>query len=151
MYNSRGAIQQLRIIGAKRPNQPLYSVKTKRRGPHHLVEAELVGPNGMPQTVSLMLDTGASAIVLPASMIESLGFESGSLRAGTANTANGKVAIRNGKLRRVQIGHAEVYDVAVGFIADDKIGKKYLLGMSFLGHFRMTLDDDANRLTLLAN
>ncbi len=132
------------------PIQPLYTIRTTRRGAHHLVETVLVGPNGTGQTFSLILDTGASTIVLPSSMIEELGFKSNELKSGMANTANGQVPIRLGKLQQAQIGHAKAREVAVGFIADDKIGNKYLLGMSFLNRFRVTIDDDTNRLTLLA-
>ena len=67
-----------------------------------------------------------------------------------ANTANGQVPVRVGKLQQVRIGNAKAREVAVGFIADDKMGNNYLLGMSFLNRFRVTIDDDANRLTLLA-
>ncbi len=150
IHDRDGGIRQLRILGAKLPIQPLYTIRTTRRGAHHLVETVLVGPNGTWQTFSLILDTGASTIVLPSSMIEEFGFKPNELKSGMANTANGPVPIRLGKLQQVQIGHAKAREVAVGFIADDKIGNKYLLGMSFLNRFRVTIDDDANRLTLLA-
>ena len=123
-------------------------MRTSRRGSHHLVDALLIGPGGKRRTFPLMLDTGASIVVLPSSMIEDLGFEDGDLRPGTANTANGPVPIHLGTLRRVRIGRAAVDGVAVGFIADDKIGETSLLGMSFLNHFRVTIDDSGNRLTL---
>ena len=150
IHDRDGGIRQLRILGAKLPIQPRYTIRTTRRGAHHLVETVLVGPNGTRQTFSLILDTGASIIVLPSSMIEELGFKPHELKSGTANTANGPVPIRIGKLQQVQIGNAKAREVAVGFIADDKIGNKYLLGMSFLNRFRVTIDDDVNRLTLLA-
>ena len=127
----------------------MYAVKTKRRGAHHLVEAVLVGPDGVEHTKMLMVDTGASAIVLPSSMIDRLGFQLDALKRGRSQTANGKVPIRRGTLWQVRIGDAEVDDVAVNFIADDKFGDRGLLGMSFLKHFRMTIDDDTNQLTLL--
>ena len=149
IHKGGGEIRQLRILGAKLPFQPIYTVETVRRGAHHMVETELVGPNGARQTVTLMLDTGASTIVLPESMIEILGFEAAALKSGTANTANGKVAIRFGELDRVRVGTAEARKVRVGFIADDKIGENSLLGMSFLDRFRLTIDDANNRLTLL--
>ena len=150
IHERDGSIRQLRILGAKLPYQPLYTIRTTRRGAHHLVETVLVGPNGTGQTFYLILDTGASTIVLPSSMIEGFGFDPSELTSGMANTANGPVPIRLGKLQQVRIGHAKAREVAVGFIADDKIGNKFLLGMSFLNRFRMTIDDDANRLTLLA-
>ena len=149
IHDQNGSVRQLRILGAKLPNQPRYTIRTTRRGVHHLVETVLVGPNGTRQTYLLMLDTGASTIVLPNSMTEGLGFKLNELKPGTASTANGPVPIRLGKLQQVQIGHAKAGEVAVGFIADDKIGEKYLLGMSFLGRFQVTIDDDANQLTLL--
>jgi len=149
VHDPDGEIRQLRIFGIKSPAPPRHVVRTTRRGTHHLVETELVGPTGKWQTFSLMLDTGASIIVLPNSMIEELGFRLEDLRRGTANTANGPVPIRLGKLRQVRIGQARVNEVAVGFVADDRIGERYLLGMSFLNHFRVTIDDRANRLTLL--
>ena len=150
VHEADGGIQRLRILGPRVPAGSRTTVETRPRGSHQLVETVLVGPNGVPRTASLLLDTGASLIMLPRSMIDGLGFDPDSLESGTANTANGPVAIRIGKLRRVRVGRAEVSDVAVGFIADDKIGDQHLLGMSFLEHFRMVLDDEANRLTLLA-
>lgn len=149
VHDPDGEIRQLRILGIKSPAPPRHVVRTTRRGTHHLVETELVGPTGKWQTFSLMLDTGASIIVLPSSMIEELGFRLEDLSLGTANTANGPVPIRLGKLRQVRIGQARVDQVAVGFVADDRIGERYLLGMSFLNHFRVTIDDRTNRLTLL--
>ena len=83
-------------------------------------------------------------------MMEALGFEPGALRPGTASTANGPVPIQLGTLKSVRVGRARVRDVAVGFIADDRIGDQRLLGMSFLNHFQVTFDDEANRLILLA-
>ncbi len=150
IHDRDGGIRQLSILGAKLPIQPLYTIRTTRRGPHHLVETVLIGPNGAWQTFSLILDTGASTIVLPDSMIEEFGFEPNELKSGRANTANGPVPILVGRLQQVQIGHAIAREVTVGFIADDKIGNEYLLGMSFLNRFRVTIDDDANWLTLLA-
>ncbi len=149
VHASDGSVRKLRILGLKSPAPPRHSVRTTRRGSHHLVETVLVGPKGERQTFSLILDTGASLVVLPSSTIEALGFRREELETGTANTANGPVPIRLGTLRQVWIGQARVDQVAVGFVADDKIGERYLLGMSFLNHFRVTIDDRANRLTLL--
>ena len=149
VHDPDGKVRRLRILGLKSPAPPRHIVRTTRRGSHHLVETELVGPTGECQTFSLMLDTGASLIVLPSSTIEELGFRLEDLRLGTANTANGPVPIRLGTLRQVRVGQARAEEVAVGFVADDKIGELYLLGMSFLNRFRVTIDDRANRLTLL--
>ena len=119
IHDRNGGIRQLRILGAKLPIQPRYTIRTTRRGAHHLVETVLVGPNGTRQTFSLILDTGASTIVLPSSMIEGFGFDPGELTSGMANTANGPVPIRLGKLQQVRIGHVKAREVAIGFITDD--------------------------------
>ena len=38
--------------------------------------------------------------------------------------------------------------MAVTFIDDDRLGGAMLLGMSFLGRYRLTIDDAANRIVL---
>ena len=53
-----------------------------------------------------------------------------------------------GRLAAVRVGHAEVKDVPVTFIADKHLGRKALLGMSFLDHFRLTIDESAQRIIL---
>jgi aspartyl protease family protein len=97
----------------------------------------------------LLVDTGASTVVLPNSMMEELGFKPNELRDGESQTAAGSVNVKLGQLYSVQVGHAHLRDVAVGFIDDDKLGEQPLLGMSFLGRFRLTIDDENNRVMLL--
>ncbi len=96
-----------------------------------------------------MLDTGAITIVLPVSMVETLGYDVGKLKKSWSWTANGKIPVRRGKLDFVQVGHASARDVDVIFVADERLGKKMLLGMSFLGRFHLSIDDEANELTLI--
>jgi aspartyl protease family protein len=124
-------------------------VKTERRGRQHVVEAELVGPNGARHMVRLVVDTGASTVVLPSSMIAPLGFRVEKLEEDEAETANGTVDVKMGTLRSVRVGQAKVSDVSVGFIEDEQIGDQHLLGMSFLGRFRLTIDDKTDRVVLL--
>jgi aspartyl protease family protein len=152
VHDATGEISELRVLGPRLSAEELerrVSVKTMRRGVHHLVEAILVGPRGARRTLPLLVDTGASTVVLPNSMMEELGFKPSELRDGESQTAAGPVNVKRGQLYSVQVGHAHLRDVAVGFIEDDKIGEQPLLGMSFLGRFRLTIDDENNRVMLL--
>lgn len=128
-----------------------YAIKTTRRGPHHHVEAVLSGPNGYPQVLSLLIDTGATTVVLPASLSASMGFRREGLQDGWTQTANGRVAIKRGVLAAVKVGDATAENVEVSFIADEQLGKQNILGMSFLRHFRVSLDDKNSELILLAD
>lgn len=125
-------------------------IATTRLGAHHQVQAMLAGPNAVAKTVTLLIDTGASTLVLPASMIPELGFSPDTLRKSVSQTASGTVPIQVGTLASVRIGAVALDNVEVGFIADQKLNGAMLLGMSFLGKFRMTIDDARNELVLIA-
>ena len=151
-HDASGAIARLRIFGPHPSAEEVaqrIAVRTTRRGDHHVVAATLVGPRGARRTLPLMVDTGASLVVLPSSMMKELGFKSRQLRVGESQTAAGPVEVKLGKLESVQVGHAFLRNVAVGFIEDDKLGEQNLLGMSFLGRFRLTIDDESDRIILL--
>jgi aspartyl protease family protein len=83
-------------------------------------------------------------------MAEALGFRAGDLVDGWAQTAGGRVAIGQGRLALVKIGPAIARNVAVAFIDDANIQGQALLGMSFLERYRLTVEDAANRIILLA-
>ena len=68
-------------------------VKTQRMGAHHQVQAILNGPNQSDIAVSLLVDTGATTVVLPESMIGPLGFSRGGLQDGYSQTAAGSVVV----------------------------------------------------------
>ena len=91
---------------------------------------------------------GGEDIVLPDSMIQALGFQADALRDVRAQTANGVVEGRAGVLDSVGVGSAAVKDVAVIFVEDSRLNGNLLLGMSFLRHFQVTIDDDNNRIIL---
>jgi aspartyl protease family protein len=152
LYDGEGRITELRISGpapAAAAVPARGSVATTRRGPHHVVEAELVGPNGTQHRVPLVLDTGATTVVLPLSMIGPLGFEDGDLADGWSQTAAGRVRIKRGWLESIKVGRMAEDRVAVSFIEDDKLGNQTLLGMSFLDRFRLTIDDQNDRIILM--
>ena len=97
-----------------------------------------------------MVDTGASTVVLPQSMIGRLGFAVGELRDGWTQTANGRVRAKVGKLQSIAVGTAMAQDVTVTFLEDNRLNGAKLLGMSFLQRFRITIDDANRRIILVS-
>jgi len=98
-----------------------------------------------------MIDTGATTLVLPTSMMPELGFTPEDLHEGTSQTASGNVAVKLGLLRNVRVGAVSADNVEVSFIEDSQLKGNRLLGMSFLQRFKMMIDDAANELVLMAN
>ncbi len=153
--DASGGIGAVRILGRQRISPrdlpsaaSTFTIRTTKRGGHHEVEAVLAGPTGAWQRLPLIVDTGASAIVLPASSIGALGFPPQGLIDGWAETAGGVVRMKSGRLASVTVGAAHQRDVEVAFIDDQQIGRKALLGMSFLDRYRLTLDDANSRIVL---
>lgn len=149
---SPGKIAKVIVTSLKRPTPPPANktyVKTVREGRHHRVNVEILGLQGHSLKASLLVDTGASTIVLPYSMIESLGFRRETLNDAVMQTANGKTAGKVGLLTTVTVGNVSANDVEVGFVPDDKLGTA-LLGMSFLSRFKLTVDDAHDELILFA-
>jgi len=126
------------------------TLKTQRYGVHHQVQASLTGPDNSKLSVSLLVDTGATTLVLPDSMIRKLGFSRENLQAGVSQTAAGSVPVMNGNLKSVRIGEVSADNVPVSFINDQKLNGARLLGMSFLNRFRFSLDDENNELILMS-
>jgi aspartyl protease family protein len=153
IHDGRGGIEKVLITSHKTPearsSAGSATVYTVRVGNCHQVEAAIAGPNGIVRTVRLMVDTGATSLVLPASMILELGFAPEALRAGMGMTINGPVPSVVGMLDSVRVGAVSADNVRVSFIADERLHGAMLLGMSFLQRFRMTIDDERNELVLL--
>lgn len=150
----RGAskIAEIRILGrqsAHRPSTGTYSIVTTRHGMHHVVDTLVVGPNGIPWAVPLIIDTGATTIVLPSSAMDRTGFRADELKSGVATTVAGEVSVQIGRFSNVSVGSAVARDVEVSFIEDDHLHGRGLLGMSYLSRFRVTVDDGKNHLILL--
>lgn len=147
------AVERVVILGIKRGSPgmpPDPAVSLTRDGPHHRVAAILTGPNGRAISVSLIIDTGASNIVLPESMIAELGFRVQDLQSSKSQTASGLLPVKLGTLRAVTVGQNQATDVGVTFVEDQRLGTLHLLGMSFLGRFRFTIDDEKSELILMA-
>jgi aspartyl protease family protein len=123
-------------------------VQTVRRGTSHSVQASLEGGAGQRIQRTLVVDTGADLVVLPASLLNGLGLSTKDLQEREMQTANGKVPARIGTLPALWLGNTRIAGVEVAFIDDAKLGENALLGMSVLGRYRMTIDDEHGLLTL---
>jgi len=129
------------------------TLQTARNGPHHIIRAAVVGPNGHTQLVSFIVDTGATDMVLPASMIAKLGFRESELSSISVQTANGVAEGQRGFLRSLELGgpdHSDVLQrVPVMFMPDGDIGGVALMGMSVLGRYNVTIEDAENQIILV--
>lgn len=123
-------------------------IPTERRDAHHLVLATVHSDAGAELQTSLMVDTGASLVVLPKSALGQLNIPADQLQEREVQTAKGKMKASAGRAPMVQIGPLEVPNVEVAFIDDELLGEHALLGMNVLGRYRFTLDDKQNTLTL---
>jgi clan AA aspartic protease (TIGR02281 family) len=123
-------------------------LKTERSGTQHSVEVSLEGAKGKRVSRTLLVDTGADFVVLPSSVISDLGIDAAKLEEREMQTANGKVEARVGILPALWLGEARIADPIAAFIDDGKLGNGGLLGMSVLGRYTMTIDDEAGTLTL---
>ncbi|MBK1620108.1 hypothetical protein CKO42_17000 [Lamprobacter modestohalophilus] len=126
-------------------------LETIRQGAQHSVRVTLEGAAGRRVDRTLLIDTGADAVVLPASMIAPLGIDQAALAEREVQTANGRTQALMGTLEAVWLDGERLPGVAVAFIEADKLGTSGLLGMSVLGRYQMTIDDDNSRLTLTPN
>lgn len=147
----KGEVRRLIILSRKQAapeDSGRILVPTQRRNTHHLVEVRLTGANGETTSAVLTIDTGASFVVLPLSIADSLGFEPEELETKELLTANGKATGRAAVLPSLELGGETVTDVDVVFLENSEPSFMPLLGMSVLGRYRMTLDD-ANDVLIL--
>jgi clan AA aspartic protease (TIGR02281 family) len=151
VQSSDGGIKKVFILNQKEaaPEIPEQIIlNTTRSGNHHVVQVIIEGPSRTSMEVSLLVDTGASLMVLPASMLPKLGFSSGELESQEIRTANGPIYAKIGQLHSLEIGQEIMHDINAAFIEDSLLGPNGLLGMNVLGHYLVTIDDQQNLITL---
>jgi aspartyl protease family protein len=123
-------------------------VQTARRGSAHTVQASVEGRNAQRIERTFIIDTGADVVVLPSSLLPQLGMSAAAMQEREMQTANGKVTAHIGALTALWLGDSRIPGVEAAFIDDTKLGSNALLGMSVLGRYRMTIDDEHGMLTL---
>lgn len=123
-------------------------LQTRPQGSLSAVQATLEGIGGRRIERRLLVDTGADFVVLPLSLAAGLGLDRRALAARQIQTANGKVTAYLGVLPAVWLGGRRIAEVETAFLDDQRLGRHSLLGMSVLGRFRTTIDDEAGTLTL---
>jgi aspartyl protease family protein len=139
IHQSKERIGRLIILGKKRaappppPPDEENVLPTRRLGGHHLVAATLRGPTSAAIEMELMVDTGASLVVLPASAATRLGLDPDKLEARELQTAKGKVQAKIGRLGSIELGSAKLNVVVAAFVVGEHLGGNALLGMNVLG------------------
>jgi clan AA aspartic protease (TIGR02281 family) len=137
---------------ASTPAPPVLTIETTRRGRHHILRAAVIGRGSKPLVIPFLVDTGASTMALPASLMAKLGYDPADLEDWLVDTANGQIQVKKGRLASVELGGPDGSDILrnvdVVFI-DDAALNHPLLGMNVLGRYRVTIDDDRNQITLV--
>ncbi len=106
----------------------------RNRAGHYVAEGEING-----RRVTFLLDTGATAVALPAALARELGLKRGA--AVTLQTANGPATGFETRLDRVRVGPIEMRDVGA-LVADGIDTGTVLLGMTFLKRVEFTQRGD---------
>src|SRR6516165_8719401 len=108
------------------------SVRIRRRPDGHFIARTQV--NGVP--LVMLIDTGASTVVLKPADAQRLGIETDKLRYTVpVQTANGTTYAAHVRLRTLALGPISLNDVEA-LVARPNALKENLLGMSFLGRLR---------------
>lgn len=130
------------------PNQQLASQQNTRgetevrlqrnRFGHYVANGQING-----QTVTFMLDTGATDISIPAPIAQELGLKRG--RSAVYQTAKGPATVYTTELHQVSLGKIQLQRVRAT-INPHMNGEEILLGMSFLKH--LDFEQKGDTLTL---
>ena len=104
------------------------------RQEHYVVSGRVNG-----KRTTLLLDTGATLVSVPADLGQKLGLERGP--SGTAYTANGPVTVYRTRIDRLELGSIVLYDVAADLNPGMNGMNEILLGMSALSQLEFTQRD----------
>jgi len=123
----------------------VYRIRVQRAGTGMLVNVRL--NNSV--TAPFLIDTGASDVLIPQSVADRLGLQTGpEARTKRYSTANGTVEHPVVMLRTVSLGEASVENVPASVSPSMEVG---LLGLSFFNHFTYNIDAAAGVVTLTRN
>lgn len=116
-------------------------VLTAGPGGHFVTSGSING-----QTVSFLVDTGATTIAMGQSDAARIGLDLRNGQRGLSSTANGTVPVVMVTLTSVRVGEVEVANVPATVMPTQM--PHVLLGNSFLSRFQMRRENDVMRLEL---
>lgn len=119
--------------------QPTVSLERNRFG-HYVFDGQIND-----QTVTFMIDTGATDIVIPQSLADELGLKV--LGRAKASTANGVITVYKSSIKRLSIGPITLYNVSASINPSMNSEDYVLLGMSALKN--LELRQKSTTLTLI--
>ncbi|MBL8510224.1 MAG: TIGR02281 family clan AA aspartic protease [Betaproteobacteria bacterium] len=96
--------------------------------------------------IRLLVDTGATSVVLPANDARNIGIDYRKGQRGVINTANGQAVAYSVTLDSVAVGNITLYQVGAVIVESGKLDTP-LLGMSFLGRMDMKFENQSLTLT----
>lgn len=134
------------VQGAVRIAQGKHIIKLKRVGNNFLTDSVI----NRKTHATLMVDTGASNVMLSKRIALKLGYNLNASKRIKAKLANGKVVPgRVVILKELRVGKATATNIPA-IVLEQESGSNYdgLLGMSFLGQFVFQIDTIKNELTL---
>ena len=149
IHNDNAGIERLFILNKKTANhlgRIVVPIITKNN--HYFINASIKGTDNIWVDIELLIDTGANFMVLPLSMIDKLKLSIKDMQQSQLQTVNGKVDAYTGQIPALEVGNEIVENIAVAFVEDNLMGNYSLLGMSFLGMYRFTIDDEQNHISL---
>ncbi|MDX1519823.1 MAG: TIGR02281 family clan AA aspartic protease [Gammaproteobacteria bacterium] len=127
-----------RVEGIKSNGVRSIELRRNRQG-HYVATARI---NGKPVTV--LLDTGATEVSVPAPVAADLGLDKGF--ANQVMTANGVITVYSTLLDKVEIGNIVLHDVRA-HINPNMHNREILLGMSFLKQLEFSQQGDTLTIT----
>jgi aspartyl protease family protein len=131
----------LSIISRPTSEQPL-EISYTSRGGSMIVHGKV---NGVP--IRFVVDTGASLVSIPSSIAERAGVSISDARRVKLHTANGVTSAPLVKLDQVIADNIAIEGV-MAVVQDLSAPDLGLLGMSFFGQHKMTIDHERNVITL---
>ena len=133
---------------AENPNQTIFvgqsgdgeyiRLQANRAG-HYVANGQINGKD-----VVFLLDTGATSISVPQQVADRVGLSRG--HPVTVSTANGTATVYATSMEAVRLGVFERYTVA-GHVNPHMRGDEVLLGMNFLRHFNLNVQDTVLTIT----
>jgi clan AA aspartic protease (TIGR02281 family) len=129
----------------KAAGNPVYIVKLKKSGMSFIADVVI---NEKVHT-KLVLDSGATSVLISESIAKKLGAVLTSAPSVTFASASGQATAHELTLKSIRVGEATVNNLrALAYDSPSQDGEEGLLGMSFLSHFKFTLDAEHSLLWL---